>query len=392
MTLAYFNPGCGAGDTVALTQGVSERHGTTRLLTVDTAAKRVTRAVVAASQLTSAVPVGDTVVAADGARLVEVGAGGALTHLATTGSPPFDLRATADGGVAFATRDGASVRVRHYLRGETRELASGRLGELTVQSGTDGRVFLVGRADRQAALPQGVSLLEAPARAEISSDGGLAVTGAAMRGLRAGPGAPPTGPPDATTLGDDRPGASPDVPDAEPVDITAQVVTTRTDVGFVVQPGEDLLPAAASGRVTNPRLAPALRPVGPAVTTSVTGTVDTGYRCAIPRNDPSIQVYQPHWRQVEWAVDQLVFKNRLNVTRPTGWKGSGLPAWNPQSEFPAPDLQGGGRIPVSIMFGILAQESNLWQAQRSVLEGETGNPLVGNFYGVNIYDDNPAND
>ncbi|WP_169988892.1 hypothetical protein [Microbispora sp. H10836] len=393
VTLAYFNPGCGAGDTVTLTQGVSEQRGTTRLLTVDTAAKRVTRAVVVSGQLTSAVPVGDTVVAADGARLVEVRAGGELTKLAATDSVPFDLRATADGGVAFATRDGASVKVRQYLGGTTRELASGRLGELTVKSGTNGRVFLVGRADRKAALPQGVSLLDAPAAADVSSEGGLAVTAAARRGLRAGPGAPPpAGPPAATILGDDKPGVSPDVPDAEPVDITAQVVTTKADVGFEVQPGEDLLPAAASGRATNPKLALALKLVGPAATTAVNGTVDTGYRCAIPRNDPSIQVYQPHWRQVEWAVDQLVFKNRLTVTRPTGWKGSGLPAWNPQTEFPVPDLEGGGRIPVSIMFGILAQESNLWQAQRSVLEGETGNPLVGNFYGVNIYDSNPAND
>ncbi|WP_344317537.1 hypothetical protein [Acrocarpospora pleiomorpha] len=392
VTLAYFNPGCGAGDTVALTQGVSERHGTTRLLTVDTAAKRVTRAVVATGQLTSAVPVGDTVVAADGARLVEVRAGGELTQLAATDSVPFDLRATADGGVAFATRDGASVKVRQYLRGETRELASGPLGELTVQAGTDGRVFLVGRADRQGALPQGVSLLDAPAAADVSSEGGLAVTAAARRGLRAGPGALPAGPPDATAQGDDRSGAGTEVPDAEPVDIAAQVVTTKSAVGFQVQPGADLAPSAASGRVTNPKLALTLRPAGPAVTTAVSGTVDTGYTCAVPRNDPATQVYQPHWRQVEWAVDQLVFKNRLTVTRPTGWKGSGLPAWNPQTEFPIPDLQGGGRIPVSIMFGILAQESNLWQAQRSVLEGETGNPLVGNYYGVNIYDDNPAND
>ncbi|GAB1818577.1 SGNH/GDSL hydrolase family protein [Herbidospora sp. RD11066] len=393
VTLAYFNPGCGAGDTVALTQGVSEKHATTRLLTVDTAANRVTRTVVARGQLTSAVSVGDTVVAADGARLVEVKAGGELAELAATGSVPFDLRATADGGVAFATRDGESVKVRQYLGGTTRELAAGRLGDLTVQSGVNGRVFLVGQAGSTATLPQGVSLLDAPAAADISSEGGLAVTGAAARGLRAGPGAPPTGPPDASVLGDDQRGVSPEVPDAEPVDITAQVVTTRMDVGFEVQPGADLLPLAASGRVTNPKLALALRPVGPAVTTSVAGTVDTGYRCAIPRNDPSIQVYQPHWRQVEWAVDQLVFKNRLTVSRPAGWKGlTGLPGWNPQSEFPVPDLQGGGRIPVSVMFGILAQESNLWQAQRSVLEGETGNPLVGNFYGVNIYDSNPAND
>ncbi|WP_062436276.1 golvesin C-terminal-like domain-containing protein [Herbidospora daliensis] len=379
VTLAYFNPGCGAGDTVALTQGVSDRQGTTRLLTVDAATNRVTRAVVAEGQLTSAVPVGGTLVAAHGTALVEVGGGGALRQLADTGSVPFDLRATADGGVAFATRDGASVRVRQHLAGQTRELASGPLGELSVRSGTNGRVFLVGRADRTEALPPGVSVLDAPASAAVSSEGGLAITAAARRGLRSGP--------LTSAQGDDRRGGSPGRPDAEPVDITAQVVATRADVGFDVLPD-----AAPPGRVANPRLALALRPAGTAATSAVTGTVDQGYTCAVPRNDPQVQVYQPHWRQVEWAVDQLVFKNRLAVWRPNGWKGSGLAGWNPQNEFPMPDLQGGGRVPVSIMFGILAQESNLWQAQRSVLEGETGNPLVGNYYGVNVYDSDPSND
>ncbi|WP_432867430.1 hypothetical protein [Microbispora rosea] len=393
VTLAYFNPGCGAGDTVALTQGVSEQRDTTRLLMVDTATKRVTRAVVASGQVTSAVPVGDTLVAAHGPRLVEVRTGGELKQLADTGSVPFDLRATADGGVAFAARDGATVTIRQYLRGETRELASGPLGELAVHAGTNGRVFLVGKTERRGALPQAVSVLDAPATADVSSEGGLAITAAARRGLRAGPGAPPAGRPDlAASQGDDKRGVSPDMPDGEPVDITARVVATKADVGFEVQPGAGLAPDASSGRVANPRLALTSKTAGAAVTAAVTGTVDQGYTCAVPRNDPAIQVYQPHWRQVEWAVDQLVFKNRLQVTRPNNWKGSGLPGWNPQTEFPAPDLQGGGRIPVSIMFGILAQESNLWQAQRSVQEGETGNPLVGNYYGVNIYDSDPTND
>ncbi len=160
----------------------------------------------------------------------------------------------------------------------------------------------------------------------MSSEGGLAITAAARRGLRAGPGAPPAGPPDpSATEGDDRRGGSPDVPDAEPVDITARAVATKADLGFEVRPGADLAPAAATGRVANPKLALALRPVGPAATTAVSGTVDQNYTCAVPRNDPGTQVYQPHWRQVEWAVDQLVFKNRLNVTRPTGWKGPGCP-------------------------------------------------------------------
>ena len=41
-----------------------------------------------------------------------------------------------------------------------------------------------------------------------------------------------------------------------------------------------------------------------------------------------------------------------------------------------------GRVPAAILLGILAQESNLWQASWHALEGVTGNPLIGNFYGI----------
>ena len=38
-------------------------------------------------------------------------------------------------------------------------------------------------------------------------------------------------------------------------------------------------------------------------------------------------------------------------------------------------------MPVQVLLGILAQESNLWQASGHALSGVTGNPLIGNFYG-----------
>ena len=34
-----------------------------------------------------------------------------------------------------------------------------------------------------------------------------------------------------------------------------------------------------------------------------------------------------------------------------------------------------------MLLGVLTQESNLWQASRHIVEGLTGNPLIGNFYG-----------
>jgi hypothetical protein len=59
----------------------------------------------------------------------------------------------------------------------------------------------------------------------------------------------------------------------------------------------------------------------------------------------------------------------------------GMPEYTPQEYFPPVDLLGGGRVPAQIMLGIIAQESNMWQAPRFVLPGVTGNPLIGNFYG-----------
>lgn len=113
---------------------------------------------------------------------------------------------------------------------------------------------------------------------------------------------------------------------------------------------------------------------------TILGGSDIGATCSVPRNDPKTQVYQPTPRQVEWAADQAVVGN-LMTARPANWKQSGLPSWTPQVMFPNPTLRGGGRVPVQVLLGILAQESNLWQASGHALSGEFGNPLVGDFYG-----------
>ncbi|MEU4832918.1 SGNH/GDSL hydrolase family protein [Streptosporangium sp. NPDC023615] len=382
VSLAYYNPGCGSDDKVAFTQGTTDDRRTTRLFTVDTASKSVTRPIVLEGQVTSATAVADGIVAASGNRLVEVERSGRLKTLATADSVPFNIRPTADGGVAFMDESSGEASVKHYREGSVRVLASGRLGDVALHSGTDGRVFVTGGARQRGTLPSLVSLVGgAPGAGAVSSEGGLLIKSAARRGLRRDLQSDPadTG----------FPGKVRERHDAELVDIDAQAPRTRSSLTFAIAPTR--ASTSESGRAASPRLAKARAEVASRAATA-TGTIDQNYSCSVPRNDPKTQVYQPHWRQVEWAVDQLVFKDRLQVWRQQDWKGSGVPQWNPQDTFPAPDLAGGGRIPVSVMFGILAQESNLWQAQRDVLPGETGNPLVGNYYGVKIYDDEPAND
>lgn len=386
VSLAYYNPGCGAGDQVALTQGTTDEHRTTRLFTVDANSGKPGSPVVVQDQVTSATAVAGGIVAAAGDRLVEVKPSGELTTLAKTEGVPFGLRATADGGIAFMDRGSGTgeVRVRHYRQGAVRTLASGRLGDLALHAGVDGRVFVTGQARKHHELPRGVSLIGGPPRVQsVSSEGALLIKSAAHRGLKRDGQSDQA---DTSFAGTVRERAG-----AELVDIDAQVVQTGSPLAFAVAPDTA---ASPSGRAENPKLTQARIKIAKRVGTAATspGTIDINYTCAVPRNDPKTQVYQPHWRQVEWAVDQLVFKDRLQVFRPSTWKGIDVPQWNPQDLFPAPDLAGGGRIPVSVMFGILAQESNLWQAQRDVLPGETGNPLVGNYYGVETYDDKPEND
>ncbi|MEV0626367.1 SGNH/GDSL hydrolase family protein [Nonomuraea wenchangensis] len=387
VSLAYYNPGCGAGDQVALTQGTTDDHMSTRLFTVDADSGKPGSPVVVQSQVTSAIAVADSIIAAADQRLVRVEPSGELTTLAKTEGVPFALRATADGGIAFMDRagDAGEVRVRHHRQGTTRTLATGYLGDLALHAGAGNRVFVTGQARGQGALPDGVSLIGGPPQVQsVSSEGALLIKSAVHRGLKR------DGQSDQANTG--FAGIVRERPGAEPVDIEAQVSQTGSPLTFAVEP--DGVAVSPSGGAENPKLTQARAQIAKRVGIAAAspGTIDINYTCAVPRNDPKTQVYQPHWRQVEWAVDQLVFKNRLQVVRPSSWKGIDVPQWNPQALFPVPDLVGGGRVPVSVMFGILAQESNLWQAQRDVLPGETGNPLVGNYYGVEIYDDNPNND
>ncbi|EFG65221.1 conserved hypothetical protein [Streptomyces sp. SPB074] len=102
----------------------------------------------------------------------------------------------------------------------------------------------------------------------------------------------------------------------------------------------------------------------------------------------SAQALQPTPNQVEWAVDMAV-RGELRAKWLTtgGWRNQyGLGTVDPQGLFPKPTLDGapaGARIPANVMLGVLAQESNLWQAESGAIPGQMGNPLaaVDGYYG-----------
>ncbi|WP_197288059.1 SGNH/GDSL hydrolase family protein [Nocardia sp. NRRL S-836] len=371
-TLAYYSPGCGSGERALITQQATELNGKSRLVEVDAAAATAAKPIEVLGQVTSAIPTKDGIVAADAGRLITVDAKGAARTLAKTSSLPFHLKADSSGGVVFLDSEGGTSYVRRLERAVKNApmstLAKGPLTELGLTSSANGKVFITGKNEEINQLPATVVRADVPKPSTMSVQGEIAVTGV----MRAKPQAQSA----ATT----------DPADAHLVRIEAKVAATGKNVAFTVLPNA----ASGAGRVASPKLSTA----GGEMTASGSpnSPLDDESVCAVPRNKAGLEVYQPTPRQVEWAVDYAV-TNGLYIQREANWKNSGMEtAWKPQELFPPIPLEGGGSVPPQVMLGILAQESNLWQAARFALPGVTANPLVGNFYGVNLYDSDPQND
>jgi hypothetical protein len=391
-TLAYFSPGCGTGETAVLTQA-NAKLGKTRLITVDAATGKVTGVTTVGGQATSAVPLGGGVVAAIDARLVGVSRTGAETTLTATSGPAFDVHVDAAGAVAFMDREGNGSTAKRYAKGSVTELATGELGSFALAAGGGGRLFVTGKPSKISALPSTMAALPVDPAATVSTEGRIAVVDAAPISLQKR----------IAELG-----SVDDPSDADPVTINAVTAKgaplafearTDDDAPTLTRQGGALSPALGGGTAPVAKKTPSAkqRSVTPADDPSnATATVDENRTCAVARNDPETQIYQPTPNQVEWAVDDAVRGDLTStapipVVRPADWKGSELGAWSPQDVFPPLPLYGadrqvipGGRVPAQVLLGILAQESNLWQASGHALPGQYGNPLVGNFYGTTV--------
>lgn len=372
-TLAYYSPGCGSGERAVLSQHGTETLGKTRLLEVDAAAGTVAAPIEMPGQLTSAIPTKEGIVAADSVGLVTVDGKGARRLLAKSTSLPFNLRADDAGGVVFLDHEGTTSFVRRVERvardAAVTTLAQGPLTELGLTASATGKVFITGKTDKVEKLPAAVVKADVPKLSTVSVQGGLAVT-SVQRAKTSDPGT-----------------ATPDPSDPRPVRVEAKVSSTGKATAFTVLPGG--APSAA-GQAASPKLPTTSGEM--TASGSPNNPVDSESPCSIARNDPNLQVYQPTPRQVEWAVNYAV-TGGLFEQRPANWKQSGMPvAWKPQEMFPSIPLEGGGQVPSQVMLGILAQESNLWQAARYALPGETANPLIGNYYGVDIYNGTEGDD
>ncbi|NML54738.1 hypothetical protein HHL19_18970 [Streptomyces sp. R302] len=413
VSLSYYNPGCGVGEKAVLTQSGGEDKAATRLFKLDAPTGQLSTAIQVQGQVTSSIPTTDgSVVGASGAQIVKINDQGVKTVLTNTDSSPYSLTPDADGGVVFldqpvaSSRSGLSAqprktRAKRIAAGQIAHpkgtaarpaiLAEGPLTEsgLTSNAGT---VYLTGDSRPVAAgkLPRTVRrLAQAPQNARVTTGARAVLT---------------------ETAWSDGQGAliRYDGGDQDrPVDVTMSVLGSGQKAAFTIDPDARTSPHIAEGAERTPALKGSKATEGETSARSSLAAVgseassigdrneivESERTCSVPRNDPRNQAMQPKPRQVEWAVNQAI-RGVLNnhISRPANWKNLGMPAYQPQTLFPVPELEGGGTIPAQVMLGITAQESNMWQASRVAVPGVTANPLIGNYYGIDLYDGDSAND
>ena len=100
VSLAYFNPGCGAGSKVALTRFGGQADQTTQVLVANAGTGRITSTRPVRGEVTSAVPVGTGVVGAFGGELVRLD-GDRMHPISRVPGQAFSLRPNDAGGVDF---------------------------------------------------------------------------------------------------------------------------------------------------------------------------------------------------------------------------------------------------------------------------------------------------
>jgi len=374
VSLAYYNPGCGTSESAVLSRLEAADTGPARtwLGTVDASrATKAIRAVRTPGQVTSALPYKDGLAGVKGDALVAVGRDGAVEELARTTGSPHRLMTDGKGALAFQVKRGNDIQLNRYAADKVTTVATVPSGTVRLRPGAGGRVFAIGGKARERTagrLPAGWRAVDAEPDSEPSTTGALVVTGAAT-GREAAAGTP------GVARGSDAEPAE----GADRVQISAELAI-GTELDFSVAPD-----VTAAGHALSPAARqPAGEPSGGRLMAPDYSTVpsDPDRTCAVPRNDPDIQVYQPTPAQVEWAAD-LAVRGQLTFQRPGNWANNGLPAYAPQGMFPSLPLVGGGSVPAQVLLGILAQESNLWQASFHAVDGSAGNPLTSSgFYGI----------
>lgn len=441
-SLAYFNPGCGAADRVAIVAARAEDHlGESRVVVLDAATGELSEGVEVQGQVTSAVPIDEhTVVAARGPVIERIEADASTEVVADTDSVPFRLTLDDEGDLYFLdvtgvdeSADAASTSGREELpaeiggklvpdesqpvhvaslkhlsseqlrgegarnRGQERRgergqrhgsgsndgtvLGQGRLGEFTVHSAADGKVRVAGNVELTADGDQRLIVNDkVDVMSTPSTRGEVYVNRPQIAG-------------DETLLVTEGPAVAEIDMYIPAKDATAELFVDLD--AAPVGPSDDAselspLIDVDADVVDDEKLSTA---EGDASVMS--GGVDlsdpfSDRACAISRGDPNMQAMQPRPRQVEWAASQISYgtiDDTFNRAGVGGWRERLGLDYTPSQEFPIPQLSGGGGdIPAQIILGIALTESNMRQASRYSLPGVTGNPLIGNYWGTGLLD------
>lgn len=367
--LKYYSPGCGTGDDAVFTVAAEQ---TTRLLTADLAAGKITGSLTAPGQLTSAVPTRSGLVGVAGNRLVSVPAMGSPSVIAALPGSVYDVRPAADGGVSFlhAAPGGQVATAAHEHAGVVTTLGSGDLTRVQLFQGRAGHAVLAG------ATPAGGDVLAAAGVRSVG-DAGLAH------------------PAEASSLDGDALLA----PDADGrktallATKTGKVLTAAAASGAARAATEVPTYSATPGTTTPAPRQNRLSPKADAAATGTRAAPDTAEatqtpKCAVPPLTANRQVMQPNAAQVNWAV-QLAEQGLLTgsaYTRPANFANMGLVGYAPNSDFPLISLShpagGSSTVPRSIFEGIMAQESNWSQASWHAPAGTAGDPLIASYYGA----------
>ncbi|MBX9394252.1 Tat pathway signal protein [Streptomyces sp. TRM72054] len=387
-SLAYFDPTCNPATRTAVFTAL--RDTKTRLVTVN--AKGTTVAdTTAKGEITSAVPTSDGAIAAAGNRLIHVDRKGRTTKLAATKHAPYAIRVTGDGTVVYLDRTGnTDAEVQTYAHGRKTTVASGKLTAMNLRQGTDGTVYLIGKADHGKGFTAGgIKPLDVSPDADVSTRGRLAVDPVVSPAVHAG----------VENIKNAGKGfASSRTKEPAPEQIPGRISHALRITGTVPGTGmhtkqQAAEPGTTAGGTPSPVLTGSTEPQLTTMSLMTTATsdsrandpVDTDRWCSVPRNDVDTQALQPTPNQVEWAVDMAIRGElRSGYLTQGGWRSqTGISTIDPQGMFPPPQLNTGGRIPAQVELGILAQESNLWQAESGAIPGQMGSPLaaVDGFYG-----------
>ncbi|WP_433790263.1 hypothetical protein [Actinoplanes sp. CA-252034] len=359
VSLSYYNPACGPDDRVLVNRSIGDDFGTdTEILTIDAAAAKVTGTRKVKGQLTTPAPAPDGDYGIAGGKLVKIAADGRTTKVATINGQAFGVRATARSGLDIVSVRGRETVAERFSGGKLRETARGPVGKLQLFGQAGGENALVGTTTSAVTTAQ-LKTVATDARVDkVSARGHLLAEEVFSK---------------QSAVAVQSPLQFADPEDAGKVTVKLRAATSGARVTHELKATK--APVLDADINSSPDKGGAAK-----VSAALAARSITQPKCIVRRNDPMMQPHQPSPNQVEWAIDQAVH-GRLMVQRPADYLKAGLPAYRPQALFERKELIGGGHVPANVLLGVVAQETNMSQASWHVVPGDTGNPLIGSYYG-----------